>query len=61
MKRQLAVVESDGIAEDRHFQAAKRASCLYYLDHILPEAAGLAAQATAGAGLLYPDEELFPG
>jgi hypothetical protein len=61
MKRQLAVVESDGIAEDRHFTATKRAACRYYLEHVVPEAAGLAAQATAGAGLLYSDMELFAG
>jgi alkylation response protein AidB-like acyl-CoA dehydrogenase len=61
MKRQLDVVESPGIDTNRHFLATKRAACLYYLDHVVPEAAGLAAQAVAGAGLLYPDEELFPG
>lgn len=59
MKRQLRVAESDGIAEDRHFAAIKRAACLYYLDHVVPEAAGLAAQAVAGAGLFYPEEDLF--
>ncbi|MET1113043.1 MAG: acyl-CoA dehydrogenase C-terminal domain-containing protein, partial [Allosphingosinicella sp.] len=61
MKRQLSAVESDGIAENHHFETTKRAACLYYLEHVVPEAAGLAAQATAGAGLLYPGEELFPG
>jgi hypothetical protein len=61
MKRQLDVVESDGIAEDRHFTALKRAACLYYLDHAVPEATGLAAQAVAGSALFYPEEELFPG
>ncbi|MEO7178510.1 MAG: acyl-CoA dehydrogenase [Allosphingosinicella sp.] len=59
MKRQLAVVESDGIAENRHFAATKRASCAYYLQHVVPEGIGLAAQASAGAAFLYPDEELF--
>jgi hypothetical protein len=61
MKRQLAVVESDEIAENRHFTATKRAACLYYLEHVVPEAAGLAAQATAGAALFYSDESLFAG
>jgi alkylation response protein AidB-like acyl-CoA dehydrogenase len=59
MKRQLTALESHGIAEDRHFVAVKRAACLYYLEHVVPEAAGLAAQATAGASLFYPDEGLF--
>jgi alkylation response protein AidB-like acyl-CoA dehydrogenase len=61
MKRQLAVVESDGIAGDRQFLATKRAACLYYLEHVVPEAAGLAAQAGAGASLLYPEGGLFAG
>jgi alkylation response protein AidB-like acyl-CoA dehydrogenase len=61
MKRQLDVAESDGIAENRQFIATKRAACTYYLEHVVPEAAGLAAQATAGSALFYPDEELFPG
>jgi hypothetical protein len=61
MKRQMKVVESGGIAEDRHFMATKRAACLYYLEHVVPEAAGLAPQAVAGAGLFYPDEEIFAG
>ncbi|MGZ8285939.1 MAG: acyl-CoA dehydrogenase [Allosphingosinicella sp.] len=61
MRRQLNAVEGEGIAETRHFMATKRAACLYYLDHVVPEATGLAAQAIAGAGLLYPEEELFPG
>ncbi|HYD37328.1 MAG TPA: acyl-CoA dehydrogenase [Allosphingosinicella sp.] len=53
MKRQLDALESPIIAGDRRFAAAKRAACLYYLDQVVPEAAGLAAQATAGSGLLY--------
>jgi len=61
MKRQLVALESGGIAENSHFAATKRAACLYYLDHVVPEAAGLAAQATAGADLLYSDTELFTG
>ena len=60
MKRQLDVVESGGIAESRHFLSLKRSACLYYLRHVVPEAAGLAAQAIEGSALFYPDEELFP-
>jgi hypothetical protein len=59
MKRQLEALDSPGIAESRHFAALKRAACLYYLDHVVPEAAGLAAQATAGAGLLYGEPDIF--
>ena len=43
----------------RQFIALKRAACRYYLDHVVPEAAGLAAQATAGAALFYSDDALF--
>jgi 3-(methylthio)propanoyl-CoA dehydrogenase len=35
------------------FDKAKRATVRYYLDHIVPEALGKAAAATAGAGVLY--------
>jgi alkylation response protein AidB-like acyl-CoA dehydrogenase len=59
MKRQLDALESPEIATDRRFAGSKRAACAYYLEHVVPEAAGLAAQATAGAGLLYSDETLF--
>jgi hypothetical protein len=59
MKRQLAALESPEIAANRDFTTLKRAACGYYLDHVVPEAAGLAAAATAGAALLYPDEALF--
>ena len=59
MKRQLDALESPEIAESRHFAAMKHAACLYYLDHVVPEAAGLAAQAIAGASLFYPEDELF--
>ncbi|HEX9947123.1 MAG TPA: acyl-CoA dehydrogenase [Allosphingosinicella sp.] len=55
MKRQLDVVERDAIAQDRHFTAVKRAACAYYLEHVVAEATGLAAQATAGAALFYED------
>ncbi len=59
MGRQLRALESPGIAEDRHFSTAKRAACRYYLEHVVPEAGGLAAQAVAGSALFYPDEALF--
>ena len=59
MKRQLDALESPEIAGDRQFTATKRAACAYYLGHVVPEAAGLASQATAGAGILYPPEGLF--
>jgi hypothetical protein len=41
----------------------KRAAAAYYLEQIVPAAIGLAAQATAGAGLLYalPDEAFTAG
>jgi alkylation response protein AidB-like acyl-CoA dehydrogenase len=61
MKRELNALESPEIARDRSFCARKRAACAYYLGHVVPEAIGLSAQATAGAALLYPEEELFPG
>ncbi|HEX8571228.1 MAG TPA: acyl-CoA dehydrogenase [Allosphingosinicella sp.] len=61
MKRQLDALDSPEIAADRRFSSRKRAACLYYLDHVVPEAAGLAAQATAGAALFYPEEPLFGG
>jgi alkylation response protein AidB-like acyl-CoA dehydrogenase len=59
MKRQLDALERGGIAENRHFATLKRAACRYYLEHAVPEAAGLAAAATAGAALFYPGAELF--
>jgi 3-(methylthio)propanoyl-CoA dehydrogenase len=59
MQRQARALESPDIAESRHFMATKRAACGYYLQQIVPEAAGLAAQAVAGAALLYPGEALF--
>jgi alkylation response protein AidB-like acyl-CoA dehydrogenase len=61
MKRQLDALESPGIADNRQFAVTKRAACLYYLEQVVPEAAGLAAQATARAALLYPEEGLFQG
>ncbi|HEX8622665.1 MAG TPA: acyl-CoA dehydrogenase [Allosphingosinicella sp.] len=59
MKRQLEALETSGIAENRRFAAVKRAACHYYLGHVVPEACGLAASATAGAAFLYADEEMF--
>jgi 3-(methylthio)propanoyl-CoA dehydrogenase len=38
---------------DPVFLKAKRVVARYYLDHVVPEALGKAAAATAGAGLLY--------
>src|SRR5687768_9292475 len=61
MRRQLLALESPEIAGDRHFTATKRAACRYYLEHVVPEASGLAAQAVAGAALFYADEALFAG
>ena len=49
MKRQADAL--DGEAPD--FAAMKRAAVDYYLQQVVPEAQGLAAQATAGAELLY--------
>jgi alkylation response protein AidB-like acyl-CoA dehydrogenase len=48
MARQLAAAEGD-----TPFLAMKRTACRYYLERIVPEAMGLAAQATGGAELLY--------
>jgi hypothetical protein len=59
MKRQLDALESPQIAANRDFATAKRAACRYYLEHVVPEAAGLAAAATAGASLFYPEDGLF--
>jgi alkylation response protein AidB-like acyl-CoA dehydrogenase len=59
MKRQADALTSPEIAGDRRFVGLKRAACAYYLDHVVPEAAGLAGQATAGAGFLHLDQELF--
>jgi alkylation response protein AidB-like acyl-CoA dehydrogenase len=59
MKRQLDALQSPEIAGNRQFVATKRAACLYYLEHVVPEAAGLAAAATAGAAIFYPEDGLF--
>jgi hypothetical protein len=50
MKRQTDALDGD-VSPD--FAAAKRAAASYYLDQAVPEALGLAAQATAGADLFY--------
>jgi alkylation response protein AidB-like acyl-CoA dehydrogenase len=50
-RRQLAALET--ASADPAFVAMKRASARYYLEHAVPEAAGLAAQAVAGAELFY--------
>jgi alkylation response protein AidB-like acyl-CoA dehydrogenase len=50
MKRQADALDG---SEPPDLAAIKRAAVGYYLDQIVPEAQGLAAQATAGANLLY--------
>jgi alkylation response protein AidB-like acyl-CoA dehydrogenase len=50
MKRQRDALDG---SEAPDFAAMKRAAVAYYLEQVVPEALGLAAQATAGAGLLY--------
>ncbi|HEX5183421.1 MAG TPA: acyl-CoA dehydrogenase [Allosphingosinicella sp.] len=50
MKRQADALDGD-VSPD--FAAMKQAAVGYYLDQIVPEARGLAAQATGGAELLY--------
>jgi 3-(methylthio)propanoyl-CoA dehydrogenase len=58
MARQLEALDGGGQSPD--FAAMKRATCRYFLEQLVPEAAGLAAQATAGAELLYSvPEEAF--
>jgi hypothetical protein len=61
MKRQLDALDESGRDLDPAFVAAKRAACRYYLEQVVPEAAGLAAAATAGAGLLYGFDAAAPG
>ncbi|MDB5694351.1 MAG: acyl-CoA dehydrogenase [Alphaproteobacteria bacterium] len=50
MKRQADALDG---SESPDFAAMKRAAVRYYLEQVVPEALGLAAQATAGAELLY--------
>jgi hypothetical protein len=60
MKRQAEALDG---SEAPDFAAMKRAAVAYYLQQVVPEALGLAAQAKAGAGLLYSvsDEALAGG
>jgi alkylation response protein AidB-like acyl-CoA dehydrogenase len=51
MRRSLAALEGADVSPA--YAAMKRAACRYYLEQAVPEALGLAAQATAGAELLY--------
>ena len=48
MARQRKAATSDSA-----FDKAKRVTVRYYLDHLVPEALGKAAAATAGADILY--------
>nr|MDP9415323.1 acyl-CoA dehydrogenase C-terminal domain-containing protein [Pseudomonadota bacterium] len=50
MKRQLVAVEKH---EDAQFRAMKTAAAHFYMDQVVPEAAGLFAAATASADILY--------
>ncbi|HEX2764474.1 MAG TPA: acyl-CoA dehydrogenase [Allosphingosinicella sp.] len=60
MNRQLRALGQDDV--DPGFAALKRAACLYYLEHVVPEAIGLERAATAGAELFYSlDAEAFAG
>lgn len=52
MARQLRAAEGEG-----PFLAMKRAACRFFLDRIVPEAAGLSAQVTGGAAALYAVED----
>jgi alkylation response protein AidB-like acyl-CoA dehydrogenase len=58
MRRSQAAVAGADVSPA--FAVLKRAAAAYYLEQAVPEALGLEAQATAGAGLLYslPDEAL---
>jgi 3-(methylthio)propanoyl-CoA dehydrogenase len=49
----LMARQGKAAASDSSFDKAKRATVRYYLDHLVPEALGKAAAATAGAALLY--------
>jgi alkylation response protein AidB-like acyl-CoA dehydrogenase len=58
MEKQARIAEQS--AGDPAFRAIKRAGADFYLDRIVPEALGLNAAATAGAGPLYAvDAEAF--
>jgi len=47
-----------GGSEDAAQADAKRVTMRFFLDHIVPEATGLKASATAGATLLYELESV---
>jgi 3-(methylthio)propanoyl-CoA dehydrogenase len=49
----LMARQGKAATSDSAFDKAKRATVRYYLDHIVAEALGKAAAATAGAGVLY--------
>jgi 3-(methylthio)propanoyl-CoA dehydrogenase len=49
----LMARQGKAAASDSAFDKAKRVTVRYYLDHLVPEALGKAAAATAGAGILY--------
>jgi alkylation response protein AidB-like acyl-CoA dehydrogenase len=60
MARQLAALERE--EADPAFAAVKRAACRFYLDQMVPEAAGLEAAASASADILYSmPAEAFAG
>jgi alkylation response protein AidB-like acyl-CoA dehydrogenase len=54
MKRQLDALDGE---PDSAFARMKRAAARFYLDQLVPEAAGLAAQAMAGAAPLWAADE----
>ena len=49
----LMAKQGKAATSDSAFDKAKRVTVRYYLDHLVPEALGKAAAATAGAALLY--------
>ena len=49
----LMARQGKAAASDSAFDKAKRVTVRYYLDHLVPEALGKAAAATAGADILY--------
>jgi alkylation response protein AidB-like acyl-CoA dehydrogenase len=57
MERQLKALDVPGMSLDPRFAAMKRAAARYYVEQVVPEAAGLAAQVRAGADLLYSVED----
>jgi alkylation response protein AidB-like acyl-CoA dehydrogenase len=53
LKRSERMLEGDSGGASEQFKAMKKASVRYYLEQVVPEAAGLAAAASASADLLY--------